>query len=53
MKKTRIDIFLAQGGLSQSREKARREIVAGWVNVDGETVTDPSRTVAGTERITV
>ncbi len=53
MKKTRIDIFLAQGGLSQSREKARREIVAGWVKVDGETVTDPSRTVAGTERITV
>lgn len=53
MKKTRLDIFLAQGGLSQSREKARREIVAGWVKVDGETVTEPSRTIAGTERITV
>jgi 23S rRNA (cytidine1920-2'-O)/16S rRNA (cytidine1409-2'-O)-methyltransferase len=53
MKKTRLDIFLAQGGLSQSREKARREIVAGWVRVDGETVTNPSRMIAGTERITV
>jgi 23S rRNA (cytidine1920-2'-O)/16S rRNA (cytidine1409-2'-O)-methyltransferase len=53
MKKTRLDIFLAQGGHSQSREKARREIVAGWVKVDDETVTDPSRGVAGTERITV
>jgi 23S rRNA (cytidine1920-2'-O)/16S rRNA (cytidine1409-2'-O)-methyltransferase len=53
MKKTRLDIFLAQGGLSQSREKARREIIAGWVHVDGETMTDPSRTIAGTERITV
>jgi 23S rRNA (cytidine1920-2'-O)/16S rRNA (cytidine1409-2'-O)-methyltransferase len=53
MKKTRLDIFLARSGLSQSREKARREIIAGWVRVDGETVTEPSRTIAGTERITV
>jgi 23S rRNA (cytidine1920-2'-O)/16S rRNA (cytidine1409-2'-O)-methyltransferase len=53
MKKTRLDIFLAQSALSQSREKARREIVAGWVRVDGETVTEPSRTIAGTERIVV
>ena len=53
MKKTRLDIFLAQGGLSQSREKARREIVAGWVRVNGETVTDPSKTITGAERITV
>ena len=53
MKKKRLDIFLSQSGLSQSREKARREIVAGWVRVDGETVTDPSRGIAGTERIAV
>jgi 23S rRNA (cytidine1920-2'-O)/16S rRNA (cytidine1409-2'-O)-methyltransferase len=53
MKKTRLDIFLARNGLSQSREKAKREIMAGWVKVDGETVTDPAKQVAGTERVTV
>ncbi len=53
MKKTRLDIYLAQGGLSLSREKAKREIIAGWVKVDGETVTDPAKQVAGTERIAV
>ncbi len=53
MKKTRLDIYLAQNGLSQSREKAKREIIAGWVKVDGETVTDPAKTVYGTEHIAV
>ncbi|HOT46519.1 MAG TPA: TlyA family RNA methyltransferase [Spirochaetota bacterium] len=53
MKKTRLDIFLARSGLSPSREKSKREIMAGWVKVDGETVTDPARQVAGTERVTV
>jgi 23S rRNA (cytidine1920-2'-O)/16S rRNA (cytidine1409-2'-O)-methyltransferase len=53
MKKTRLDIYLAQSGLSQSREKAKREIIAGWVKVDDETVTDPAKTVSGTERIAV
>ncbi len=53
MKKTRLDIHLAWSGLSQSREKAKREIVAGWVKVDGETVTDPARAISGTETITV
>jgi predicted rRNA methylase YqxC with S4 and FtsJ domains len=36
MKKIRLDAFLAEKGLSQSREKGRREIVAGWVKVNGE-----------------
>jgi 23S rRNA (cytidine1920-2'-O)/16S rRNA (cytidine1409-2'-O)-methyltransferase len=53
MKKTRLDIYLVQNALSQSREKAKREIIAGWVKVNDETVTDPARTVSGTERITV
>jgi len=46
-------MYLAQSGLSQTREKARREIVAGWVRVNGETVKDPSKSVAGSEQITV
>lgn len=53
MKKTRLDIHLARSGLSLSREKAKREIVAGWVRVDGETVTDPARSISGAETITV
>jgi 23S rRNA (cytidine1920-2'-O)/16S rRNA (cytidine1409-2'-O)-methyltransferase len=54
MKKgTRLDVFLAESGGSQSREKAKREIVAGWVKVDGETVREPSRLVQGSESIAV
>jgi 23S rRNA (cytidine1920-2'-O)/16S rRNA (cytidine1409-2'-O)-methyltransferase len=53
MKKRRLDIFLSESGKSQSREKAKREIIAGWVRVDGETVTDPAKPVAGTEKVTV
>lgn len=53
MKKTRLDVYLAQAGLSPTREKAKREIMAGWVKIDGETVSDPARTVAGTEAVTV
>lgn len=53
MSKTRIDKYLADNNLSESREKAKREIIAGWVKVNGETVRDPSRTIAGTEEIIV
>jgi 23S rRNA (cytidine1920-2'-O)/16S rRNA (cytidine1409-2'-O)-methyltransferase len=53
MKKIRLDMYLAQSGLSQTREKARREIIAGWVKVNGETVKDPSKPIAGSEHITV
>jgi 23S rRNA (cytidine1920-2'-O)/16S rRNA (cytidine1409-2'-O)-methyltransferase len=53
MKKTRLDIYLAQSGLSRTREKARREVIAGWVKVNGETVKDPAKSVAGSEQIAV
>jgi 23S rRNA (cytidine1920-2'-O)/16S rRNA (cytidine1409-2'-O)-methyltransferase len=45
MKGRRLDVHLAENKLSESREKARREIIAGWVKVNGETVRTPSRTV--------
>lgn len=41
----RLDAFLAESNRSESREKARREILAGWVKVNGETVRTPSRPV--------
>ncbi|OHD68718.1 MAG: hypothetical protein A2W19_12975 [Spirochaetes bacterium RBG_16_49_21] len=53
MKRIRLDLYLTQKGLSQTREKARREILAGWVRVNGETVTNPSRTIAGSEQVIV
>jgi len=53
MKKIRLDSHLAETGLSRSREKARKEILAGWVRVNGETVRDPARGITGTEDIRV
>jgi 23S rRNA (cytidine1920-2'-O)/16S rRNA (cytidine1409-2'-O)-methyltransferase len=53
MKKIRLDVYLSQTGRSRSMEKARSEILAGWVKVDGETVTSPARNITGAERITV
>ena len=54
MKKgTRLDQFLADQGLSRSREKAKKEIMAGWVKVNGETIHQPSRQIKGTEEIEV
>jgi 23S rRNA (cytidine1920-2'-O)/16S rRNA (cytidine1409-2'-O)-methyltransferase len=49
----RLDAYLAENGLSPSREKAKREIVAGWVRVDGETVRVPSRLIRGSEAVKV
>jgi 23S rRNA (cytidine1920-2'-O)/16S rRNA (cytidine1409-2'-O)-methyltransferase len=51
--KVRIDRHMSESGLSESREKAKRELLSGWVKVDGETVRDPSREIAGTEHIVV
>lgn len=50
---TRLDKHLADTGISLSREKARSEIIAGWVKVNGETVREPSRQIRGNESITV
>lgn len=40
---TRLDQLLVLRELADSREKAKRYILAGWVKVAGETVTQPSR----------
>ncbi len=49
----RLDAYLAETGRSPSREKAKREIVAGWVRGDGETVRVPSRLIRGSEAVSV
>jgi len=53
MKKIRLDIYLAENCLSQSREKAKKEIISGWVKVNGETLCDPSKKITGSEEIIV
>jgi 23S rRNA (cytidine1920-2'-O)/16S rRNA (cytidine1409-2'-O)-methyltransferase len=41
----RLDKYLFQKSLSGSREKAKREILSGWVKVNGETIRQPSRII--------
>jgi 23S rRNA (cytidine1920-2'-O)/16S rRNA (cytidine1409-2'-O)-methyltransferase len=51
--KKRLDKHLVEAGLSASREKAQREIVSGWVKVNGETIRDVSHNVSGSEEFAV
>lgn len=53
MKKIRLDQHLAQNSLSVSREKAKSEIIAGWVKINGETVREPKKMITGQENITI
>ncbi len=43
MKKQRLDLMIVERGLSSSRERAKRDIMAGWVSVNGETVREPAK----------
>ncbi len=52
-RKKRLDAHLAESNRSESREKARREILAGWVKVNGETIRKPSFMVSGEEQIVI
>lgn len=49
----RLDLLLAERGLFPSREKARRAVMAGWVEVDGERVDKPGTSVKTTARVEV
>ena len=49
----RLDAYLVEKGLSSSREKAKREIIAGWVRLNGETVRVPSRLIKGSEDVRI
>jgi len=51
--KSRLDRFLAEKNFSDSREKAKREILSGWVKVNGETIRDASYIVEGNASIVV
>lgn len=51
--KIRLDNYLVEQGLSPSIEKVRREIITGWVKIDGETIRDPSYEISKSEKISV
>ncbi|MFH0976438.1 MAG: TlyA family RNA methyltransferase [Spirochaetota bacterium] len=51
--KIRLDNYLFKNGFSETPEKAKKEIIAGWVKVNGETVRSPDRIITGMENITV
>jgi 23S rRNA (cytidine1920-2'-O)/16S rRNA (cytidine1409-2'-O)-methyltransferase len=51
--KIRLDKYLFDSSLSESIDKARREIIAGWVKINGETVRESARIISGTETVIV
>lgn len=51
--KKRIDAYLFETGLVNSREKAKALVIAGAVSVDGKRCDKPSFTVSGAEKIEV
>ena len=44
MGKTRLDQLVVEHGLAESREQARRYILAGWIRVDSQPATKPGNT---------
>jgi len=51
--KKRIDVYMAENGLAESREKARALVIAGAVTVDGQVATKPANTVAEGQQVAV
>ncbi len=49
----RLDQALVERGLSESREKAKRAIMAGQVQINQQTAHKPSQTVRPTDRLTL
>lgn len=53
MKKIRLDFFLAEKGFSISPEQAKKEILAGWVTVNGERIRKPAAQIKGNEVVKI
>jgi 23S rRNA (cytidine1920-2'-O)/16S rRNA (cytidine1409-2'-O)-methyltransferase len=51
--KIRLDKYLWENGLSESPDKAKKEIIAGWVKVNGETIRKADRIISGDEIVLV
>ncbi len=53
IKKMRLDLFLFETGLSESRTEAKNFITSGKVSVNGKTVTKPAFDISGNESVIV
>jgi 23S rRNA (cytidine1920-2'-O)/16S rRNA (cytidine1409-2'-O)-methyltransferase len=53
MKKTRLDLLLAERGMAESRNLAQRIIMAGEVRVNGEIVDKPSAQVLESDEVII
>lgn len=51
MQKTRLDNYLVENGIVESRSLAQRLVMAGQVRVDGQVVLKPATIIASTARI--
>ena len=51
-KRIRLDEYLSENKICESIDKAKKEIIGGWITVNGETIRVPSKKITGTEKIT-
>ena len=49
--KIRLDRYLSENGFSESIDRAKKEIIAGWVKVNGETIRKADRIISGNENV--
>jgi 23S rRNA (cytidine1920-2'-O)/16S rRNA (cytidine1409-2'-O)-methyltransferase len=52
-RKTRLDLVLVERGYFDSREKAQRAVMAGWVTISGQPASKPGQGVADDVQISV
>jgi 23S rRNA (cytidine1920-2'-O)/16S rRNA (cytidine1409-2'-O)-methyltransferase len=53
MSKTRLDVFLAENGMAESRSAAQRMVMAGSVRINGQVALKPAVTVVDSDAVTV
>ncbi|MDR1630920.1 MAG: TlyA family RNA methyltransferase [Oscillospiraceae bacterium] len=53
IEKTRLDVYLFENGLSESRERARALVMAGLVYVNGQKALKPGTVLKNTDEVTV
>ena len=53
MSKMRLDVFLAENGMAESRSAAQRMVMAGTVRINGQVALKPAVNVANEDTVTV
>ena len=52
MSKTRLDVYLADNGMAESRSAAQRMVMAGSVRINGQVALKPAVSVVDSDAIT-